>query len=147
MASPGSATGLGGDAQSKGGGGLQRVHDVQVVGPALGEVLPRVGAGVAADEPLLPVRRRTLGVVSFETDAIVLALVAEQHAEPLQPNAVSHQPLPIVVTDLAAEVSEQRAVGLPHFLAGALALGVVGLGDVDGDQPLLMAGQDFRAVR
>ena len=34
-----------------------------------------------------------------------------------------------------AEVAEQRLVGLAHGRAGALALGVVGLGDVDGDQP------------
>jgi hypothetical protein len=38
------------------------------------------------------------------------------------------------MADLVAEVAEQRAVGLRHVLAGAVALGVIGLGDVDGDQ-------------
>ena len=34
------------------------------------------------------------------------------------------------MADLVAEVAEQRAVGLRHVLAGAVALGVIGLGDV-----------------
>ena len=34
---------------------FQGVHDVQVMGPGLREVLPGVGAGIAADEALLPV--------------------------------------------------------------------------------------------
>ena len=45
-----------------------------------------------------------------------------------------------------AEVAEQRAVGLAHGFAGALALGVVGLGEVDRDQPVGMAGDDLRGL-
>ncbi len=47
------------------------------------------------------------------------------------------------MTDLVAKVAEQRAVGLRHVLAGPLALGVVGLGDVDCDEPLRMARNDL----
>jgi hypothetical protein len=48
--------------------------------------------------------------------------------------------------DLVAEMAEERAVGLSHVLAMALALGVVGLGDVDGDQALAMARHGLRIL-
>ena len=41
-----------------------------------------------------------------------------------------------------AEVTEQRAIGLTHLLARLLAKRVVGLGDVDGDQPLVVTRED-----
>ena len=85
-------------------------------------------------------------MVRPEASAVVLALVAEQRAERLQPKTVPNQSLPIVVTDLMAKVPEERAVRLRHVLARALALGVVGLGDVDGDQPLRMARHNLRGV-
>ena len=44
--------------------------------------------------------------------------------------------------DLMAEMAEQGAVGLAHFGAQFFAQGVVGLVQVDGDQPLIMAGED-----
>ena len=47
-------------------------------------------------------------------------------------------------------MTEQRAVGLAHLPAHALALGIVGLGQVDGDQAAVVAGQHRfgrRAVR
>jgi hypothetical protein len=49
------------------------------------------------------------------------------------------------VADLVAEMPEERAVGLGHFAAMTFPLGVVGLGDVDGDQPQSMARNDLRA--
>ncbi len=60
-------------------------------------------------------------MVPFETGAIVLALVAERRAKPLQPGPVLDQPLPVVVTDLVAEAPEQGAVGLAHRLSRTLA--------------------------
>ena len=57
--------------------GLQSVHDVQVVSPAFGEVLPRVGSGIGADELLLPILSRTPIVVPPQGFGIVLALVSE----------------------------------------------------------------------
>ncbi len=41
-----------------------------------------------------------------------------------------------------AEVTEQRPVGLAHLAAAALALGIVGFGDIDGDEAVLVAGQN-----
>jgi len=44
--------------------------------------------------------------------------------------------------DLVPEVAEQGAVRLAHLTAAALPLGIVGFGEVDGDEPVLVAGQD-----
>ena len=38
-------------------------------------------------------------------------------------------------------MAEQRAVGLSHLMSSPLALGVVGLGEVDGDEPVVVAGE------
>ena len=48
--------------------------------------------------------------------------------------------------DLVAEMAEQRAVGLAHLVPAPLALGVVGLGEVDGDEPVVVAGQHRRGA-
>ena len=50
------------------------------------------------------------------------------------------------MADLVAQVAEQGPVGLAELDPAPLALGRVGLGDVDGDQPVVVAGQ-HRLVR
>ena len=54
--------------------------------------------------------------------------------------AVADEHHPVVVADLVAEVAEHGAVGLAQLVAHPLAVGVVGLGQVDGDEPVLVAG-------
>jgi len=56
---------------AKGSRDLERVDDVQVMRPGLGEVLPWVRARVVADEVRLPVGRRTVGTTtpSFRASA------------------------------------------------------------------------------
>ena len=71
---------------------------------------------------------------------VVLALVAEQRPELLQALCGLDQHHPIEVPALVPQVTEQRAVVLAEVLALALALDGVGLDDVDGDQPVEMAG-------
>ena len=44
--------------------------------------------------------------------------------------------------DLVAEMTEQRAIGLAHLIAAALAFCVVGFGEIDGDDAIGMAGHD-----
>ena len=56
------------------------------------------------------------------------------------PGASLHQAIPVVVRDLVAEMTEQGAVGLAHLPPHALAFGIVGLGQVDGDEAVVMAG-------
>src|SRR5262245_60351461 len=114
--------------------GLQRVDHMEIMCPGLRPVFPWVGAGIGADEAVLPICRRSARMMRLEARAVVVALVAEQVPERLVPRTALHQPCPIVVADLVAEVSEQGAVGLSHVLPSALALRVVGFGDVDRDQ-------------
>jgi hypothetical protein len=47
------------------------------------------------------------------------------------------------VPDLVAEMPQKRTVGLVHRGAATLALGVVALGDVDGDEAAGMPGHDL----
>lgn len=44
--------------------------------------------------------------------------------------------------DFMAEMSEQRAIGFMHLHADSLALGIVGFHQVDGNQPVVMSGDD-----
>ena len=46
------------------------------------------------------------------------------------------------MADLVAEMAEHGPVGLAQLPADALAVGVVGLGEVEGDDPVLVAGAD-----
>jgi hypothetical protein len=49
-----------------------------------------------------------------------------------------------VVRDLMTEMAKQGAIGLAHLVAAPLALGVVGLGEIDGDQAVFVPGQHRR---
>ena len=57
------------------------------------------------------------------------------------------QAIPVVVTALVPHVSEQRPIRLAHRRPPPLALGVVGLGDVDGDDAVGVPGQHRPAAR
>ena len=112
--------------------GAQAVHDVQVVRPGLGPVLPGMHGGVGADVRLRPVGGRPLLVVALERLGVAGPLVAEQlRGKRVEPGGAPDQPVPVVVADLVAEVAQQRAVGLVHGVPDLLALGVVGLLHVD----------------
>ena len=108
--------------------------------PALRPVLPGMRGGIGAHEPLLPVGRRTVLVVLIQRLRIVLALVAEERTPALEARAGLHQPLPVVMADLVAEVSKHRSIRLVQGDAPLLALGIVGLAEVQGDHAARMAG-------
>src|SRR5271157_5803986 len=63
--------------QAAGSRGLQRIGHVQVVGPSLGPVFPRMDAGVRTDELLLPGSAWPLVVMLLERLGVVLPLVAK----------------------------------------------------------------------
>ena len=100
--------------------GLQRIDHVKIVRPGLGEVLPGMRARIGGHEMLGPIRRRALRIVLLQGLRIVLALVAEDIAELLQERRARHQAGPIIMRDLMAEMTEQRAIGFAH-LDGAAA--------------------------
>ena len=127
------------DRQTEGVGGLERVDDVQVVRPGLGEVLPRMHGGVGTDEARLPVARRALLIVALQRLTVVSLFVAEQRAERLELTAVPHQPIPEVVSDLVPEMAKQRAIRLVHRDPALLAPHVVSLGQRNGDEAVIVS--------
>ena len=79
-------------------------------------------------------------VVAVQRLLIVGAFVAEDGAERLELIGVPDQLVPIKMSDLVAEVAEQRAIGLVHARAQLLALGVIGFLESDGDDAIVMPG-------
>lgn len=128
------------DRDAEGTGCLQRIDDVEVVRKTLGEILPRVGAGIGADETPLPIRTHPVLVMALQCCAVVLALVAERLAEAVEIIDVADQLVPDEMTGLVAEVAEQRPVGLVHRHARHFARHVVRLGRADGNQAVVVAG-------
>lgn len=129
-----------------GGGRVQRIHDVHIVSPGLGPVFPGVGAGIGGHERGLPIRRRTAGVMAPQGLVVVRALVAEALAKIGMPVATANQSIPVVVRGLMAKVAENGAIGFGHRLAHALAHRGIGLGDIDGNEPVRMTGDHATAL-
>jgi len=84
--------------------------------------------------------------MSLQRLGIVGALVAEQRTKLLVSTWISDQTVPIIVADFMAKVAEQRAVALVQAHAHLLALGVVGLAQVEGDETLGVTGQHALAA-
>ena len=78
--------------------------------------------------------------------AVIGLLVAEQRAERVQAAGIGHEAIPVIVPDLVAQVPEQGPIWLAQHAAASLALGVVRLGQADGDQAGIMAGHHLRRV-
>ena len=122
-------------------GRVDGVADVQVVREGLGPVLGGMHRRVGRDEVGLPPGRSALRVVPVQGRLVVGVGVAEQR---LELGAVGPRPrehAEVVVPDLVAEVPEQGAVGLVHGDAQLLAVHVVALGEVEGDDAVGVAGR------
>src|SRR5262249_51578483 len=118
----------------------QRVDHVKVVRPGFREVFPRMGARIGRYEALRPVERRALLVMRPERRAVIVPFVAEYAPELVEPARVADQQVPVVVPDLVTEMTEQRAIGLLHDVAHALAFGIVRLRQAEGDETAGVAG-------
>ena len=75
--------------KATGGRRFKGVDHVKVVGTCFSPVLPRVGARVRGDEPLLPVVGRPLLVVVLKGLCVIPLLVAEMLTERIDPAAPS----------------------------------------------------------
>ena len=71
--------------------------------------------------------------------AVISAFITKQFAEPRQPFGIANHHVPVVMTDLMAEVPQQRAIGLVHRLAMLFPVVAVCLGDVDRDETVVYA--------
>src|SRR5579863_3336645 len=102
------------------------------MGPGLGKIFPRVGARIGGDKMPRPVRGWSVCVIVFQRGIVIAPLVAEHAAKTLDMRRVCYQPNPIIMADFVPEMAKWRAIKLAHLLPPALALRIVGLGNVDG---------------
>ena len=125
---------------------FQGVHHVKQVRPGFRPILPRMHGRIRADEALFPIRGRSLVIVPVECLLVVRALISEELSERIQLLCLCNQTIPIIVTYLVSEVSEQGAIRLMLPRALLLAFDVVRFGDVDGDQSVVMAREDSTRI-
>src|ERR1700691_6569506 len=97
---------LGPQRQARGAGRLECIDYVHVVRPGFRPVLPRMHGGIGADEIALPVRRRTVPIMSLQSHRVVGAFVAEGRAEGRKLRTGRDQPIPEVMADLMTEVPQ-----------------------------------------
>ena len=71
---------------------------------------------------------------------IIGALVAEQGAEPAQPSAVAHQPVPEIMAAFVTQMPQQGTIGFAHLAAHSFAHRVIGFARRQGDQAIVVAG-------
>ena len=135
------------DAHAVRGRGLQRVANVEVMGEGLGPVLGRVHGGVGAHVVASPSPAGGPGRSGAPAPPVVGALVAESSRARSQRCVVARQDREVVVADLVAQVAEHGPVGLAHLLAHRLPVRVVGLGEVERDHAVGVAGGDRLAAR
>src|ERR1700723_3259549 len=109
--------------------------------PRLRPILPRVHGGVGADETLLPAGRRPFRIVPIQCLLVAGPFVAEKLAEGLQTATAGNQAIPEIMSDFVAKMAQQSAIRL--LLQGALllAMDIVRLGDVDGNQSVVVTGE------
>src|SRR6185369_10347251 len=93
--------------------GLERVEHVHVMGPAFGPIFPWMHRCVRADVTGAPIGRRAFAVMPLQRTRIIDGFVAEQLPKFFQsPWHFFNQAEPIVMTDLVAKMTEQRAIDL-----------------------------------
>src|ERR1700733_8122616 len=107
--------------------------------PGFRPILPGMHGGVGADEILLPAYPRPGFVVSLQRLLIVLAFIAEGIPEVSKVLTIGDQHIPIIVPYLMAKMPQKSAVGL--FLQSALPLSVhiICLGNINGDQSIIVS--------
>ena len=86
-------------------------------------------------------------VVLLERRLVRHPLVAEQGSKRVEVIGVDDEAPPVVVADLVAEVAEHGAIRLTELLADELAMGVIGLGEVEGDHAGIVSGDHVPTPR
>src|SRR5689334_5525878 len=78
---------------------------------------------------------------------IVIPLISEQLAKGGQHIAIADQQVPIVMSDLMTEVTKKRAIWLSHVVSATFALDIIGFGERNCDDAVLMPGHDLLSRR
>src|SRR5882672_12822449 len=99
-------------------------------------------ARVSAYERLLPRVGGPLVIVASLRFGVARALVAEELAECRQARTAVHEQIPIVVADLVSQVAEHGPIAFVQALPQRLAMGAVGLDDVQREAAFVVARVD-----
>ena len=75
---------------------------------------------------LRPIGGRALLVVALDRRIVILRIVAEDRATLFELAPVANQNVPVMVSDLMAEMAEQATIGLGQFRPAFLNLGAIG---------------------
>lgn len=78
---------------------------------------------------------------------VILSLISKESSIILNPRAVANEQVPIVMTYLMSEMSEQSAIGLMHRHTPFFAFHVVALVDVHGDDAVIVSRKYARSPR
>src|SRR5262249_40401165 len=117
---------------------------VQEVSPGFSPVFPGMGGGISADITFLPIWRSTRLIIFLKRPTIIGGFIAKQLAIVVEKAGAGHETIPVIVTDFVAKMTKQGAIRLSHFVPHFFACGIVGFGDVQSDDALVMACHYFR---
>ena len=89
----------------------------------------------------MPIGERAVLVMVLQAVGVILAFVAEDFAKLGQARCASDEAIPIIMRDFVPDVAEEGPERFVKCDPAAFALGIVSLGDVDGDNAPGMTGQ------
>jgi hypothetical protein len=126
---------------------LERIDDMEIVGPGLGEILPRMRSCVSRDEAPRPIGGSALLVVALKRRLVVLRIVSERRAALFESAAVAHKDVPIMMADFVTKMTKQAAIRLGQFRPALFHRRAVGFGKRDRDHSVVMPGHHPGAGR
>lgn len=118
---------------------------MEIMRKGLSEILPGVCCRIGADEALLPRGGCAFCIISLKRGLIVITLVAEDGSTVLDVTPVTHQPVPIIMADFVAEMIKQRTIWFAHGYPELLPHPVIGFGERQRDNAIVMAGHNLRS--
>lgn len=80
--------------------------------------------------------------MALERGRVILPIIAKNRPIFGKAGTVAQQKIPVEMTDLMPEMAEQRPIGLVHIHPCLLPLGIIGLAQINGDEPARMTGDD-----
>src|ERR1700712_4619493 len=95
---------------------------------------------------LLPVERRAVLVMRLQRLFVVDRFVPEDRTAGIELAAIADQYVPEVMADFMPKMPKHGAVGLAHLQSPPLALEIIGLGQRDGDDPVVVARHHLGTV-
>ena len=124
----------------------ERVNDMEKMGKGFREILPRMHRGIGGN---IFISRSCSDLVVMPLHRVFVryAFIAKEVPEPIYLLCSRDEARPIIMANLMAEVPKKRAIGFSEARPHPLALNVVCLQNIEGDQPILMSGGNLDGPR